>query len=185
MITVRTLFTLTIAAALLLDASFAQDGDHPSQQAVSRSSEKSTDQQKDEVRNHKDQARSKEPDEIQKQSTNGMRATARHPTSVSYSKRVPTHQARSVMKPQSNSPRIADAGSITPPDRLGSKADSKISKNVVSRHSQFVPSSAVSVNGQQFKGSHVPGARLVASGGPATTPRGTAAINGTDMRRKP
>jgi hypothetical protein len=52
-------------------------------------------------------------------------------------------------------------------------------------HNPPVPSTSVSVGGGQFKRSRVASARLVTTGGPANSTRGTAAINGSDMKRKP
>jgi hypothetical protein len=184
--TVRFLFSLMIAAVLLTGTSLAQQRDHPSQQAVSHSSEKSADQQKNEVRNDTDQARTKSTtDETQEQPAVLTRRTTKRRLSASHSKLVPTYQARPVKKPTANSPRIAEPGSVPRLDPMDSKPDSKISNNVVSRRSPSVPSSAVSVNGQQFRNSRDPGAHLAASGGAATIARGTAAINGTGMKRKP
>jgi hypothetical protein len=50
-------------------------------------------------------------------------------------------------------------------------------------NSDPVPSFAVS--GQQFRNSRNPGAHLVVSGGPANSTRGTAAINGSNIKPKP
>jgi hypothetical protein len=183
--TVRSFFALIIAAVLLLGTSLAQEGDHPSQQVVSRNGEKSADQQKDEVRNDKDQARPKPSDEAQAQLADLTRSTTKRRLSASHSKPVPTYRARPIKKPTANSPRIANPESVAPLEPMGSKADTKISNNVVSHRNPPVPSSAVSVNGQQFRNARDPGAHLAASGGPATIARGTAAINGTAMKRKP
>jgi hypothetical protein len=48
-----------------------------------------------------------------------------------------------------------------------------------------VSSPKLALNGQQFKNSRDPGARLASSGGPATQARGTAGISGSEMKRKP
>jgi hypothetical protein len=65
-----------------------------------------------------------------------------------------------------------------------STSTSNLHKTVVAR-STPVSLPAVSVNGQQFKNARNPGARMASSGGPANSTRGTAAINGSDMKRKP
>jgi hypothetical protein len=181
----RFFFVLMIAAVLLLGPSLAQEGDHPSQQVVSRNGEKSADQQKDEAGNDEDHTRAKPAGETQEQSATITRSATKARPSVSHSKPAPTYRARSVRKPTANSPRNDEPGSIAPVEQMGSKTVSNIPNKAVSRRSPSVPSSAVSVNGQQFKSSRNPGAHLAASGGPATTARGTAAINGTEMKRKP
>jgi hypothetical protein len=48
-----------------------------------------------------------------------------------------------------------------------------------------VPSWGDSVNGLQFRNSRNPGSHLAGGGGPATIARGTAVINGTDVKRRP
>jgi hypothetical protein len=174
-----------IPAVLLLAASLAQEADHASQQVHSQSGETSADHQKDGVRSEKDQAHPKPTDETQQQPAVATGSTTKARPRVSHVKPTPTYRARSVRKPTANSPRNDEPGSIAPLERMGSKTVSNISNNAVIRRSPSVPSSAVSVNGQQFKNSRDPGAHLAASGGPATSARGTAAINGTEMKRKP
>jgi hypothetical protein len=181
----RFFFVLMIAAVLLLGTSLAQEGDHPSQQVVSRNGEKSADQQKDEVGNDKDHTRAKPAGETQEQSATITRSTTKARPSARHSKSAPTYRARSVRKPTANSPRKDEPGNIAPLELMGSKTVSNIPKKAVSRRSPSVPSSVVSVNGQQFKNSRDLGAHLAVSGGPATTVRGTTAINGTEMKRKP
>jgi hypothetical protein len=175
---------LFVLAVLLLRTSRAQEADHASQQVHPQSGEKSADQRKEEVRNDKDKARPNPDDEAQAQLAAVTCSTTKPHPSASHSKPVSTSRARPVKKPRANSPRIADPGSCASLEPMGSKADTKISNNVVSRHSPSIPSSAVSVNGQQFRNFRDFGAHLAASGGPAIT-RGTAAINGTDVKRKP
>jgi hypothetical protein len=178
--TVGFLLSVMTAAVLLLGASLGQQADRLSQQSPLQSGENSAHQQKDEVRNDEDQAHPKPADETQEQAAALTRSTTKRRPSTS-SKHVPTYQARSVRKPPANSPRIDEPGSIAPLEQMSSKTASNTPKKAVSRRS----SSGVSVNGQQFKNSRDPGAHLAASGGPATTARGTAAINGTEMKRKP
>jgi hypothetical protein len=177
----RIFFVMMIAAVSLPDANLAAQASPAPQQAVSQSSEKSADQQKDEVRNEKDQAR---PKESQEQSADVTR-TASKSRPASHSKPVQAHKARPARTATTNGARTEAPGSLTGLEPMGSKADTKISNKAVSRRSPSIPSSAVSVNGQQFRNSRDPGAHLAASGGPATTARGTAALNGTDVKRKP
>jgi hypothetical protein len=181
----RFLFVLMIAACLLLGASLAQEADHPSQQVISRNGEKPADYQKDEVGNDKEHIRAKPAGDTQEKSATNTRSTSKTRPRVSHSKPAPIYRARSVRKPTENSRRIDEPGNTAPLEPVGSKTASKIPNKAVSRRGPSVPSSAVSVNGQQFRDSHNPGARLAVSGGPATIARGTAAINGTEMKRKP
>jgi hypothetical protein len=110
--------------------------------------------------------------------------TTKHRSSAIHYKPVPKHKARQAKMHTMNSLRSDTLRSVTPL-QMASRAAINTPKQAVSRRSQSVLPSAVSVNGQQRKNSRSPGARLTASGGPATIARGTAAINGTDMKRKP
>jgi len=69
--------------------------------------------------------------------------------------------------------------------QTGSTRSSGVPNRTVNPRSVSVPPPTVAVNGQQFKSSRDPGARLASSGGPLAATRGTAAINGTNMKRKP
>jgi hypothetical protein len=50
-------------------------------------------------------------------------------------------------------------------------------------HRSVRPPAAAAGNGQPFRHAHSTGASLAISGGPANSTRGTAVINGTDMRK--
>jgi hypothetical protein len=174
-------FVLIIAVVLLPGASLGQ-ADRPSQQSSLQRGEKSGDRQNDAVRKEKDQTRPKEADENREQLANVTRNTTQRRASASHPKPVPTYRVR---KPTANSPQIHEPGSVAPLKQVGSKKADSITNKAVSRHSPSIPSSAVSVNGHQFRNSRDPGAHLATSGGPAAIARGTAAISGTDMKRKP
>jgi hypothetical protein len=176
--TVRFFFLRRTAAVLLLGTSLARQADRPSQPMPSQSGEKSADQQKD-------QAHAKPVDETQEQLAAVTRTTAKHLSSARHSKPVPTYRGRQVKEPITNSPRMDEPGSLALPEQMGSRAATNVPNKASRPHSPAAPSSAVSVNGQQFRNSRDPGARLAASGGIATTARGTATINGTNMKHKP
>jgi hypothetical protein len=180
----RFLFPVMIAGVLLHGTSLAAQASPVTKQAISQSSENSAEQPKDEVRDEKDQARPKESDDSQLQ-PDVTRTTTKHRPNTSHSKPVPSHRVRPAKTPTTNSPRIDAPGSLAPPEHMGSKAATYIPNKTISGRSVSVPSSAVSVNGQQFRNSRDPGAHLAASGGPSTAARGTAAISGTNMKRKP
>jgi hypothetical protein len=55
----------------------------------------------------------------------------------------------------------------------------------VTRRQSPTPARAIAVNAQQTKSSRDPGAHMAVSGGPANSTHGTAAISGTNMKRKP
>jgi hypothetical protein len=178
------LLSVMTASVLLLGASLAQEGGHPSQQVVSRSGEKSADVQKDELRNDKDPTRAKRGGEAEAQLGVVARSTTKPRLSATHSKPIPTYRARP-RKPTANNPRIDEPGSIASPGQMGTKTASNIQRKAVNPRSPSVPSSAVSINGLQFRNSRNPGSHLAAGGGPAPIARGAAAINGTDVKRRP
>ncbi len=178
----RTLFMM-IVAALLPTANLAAQASSAPQQATSPS-EKSAGQQKDDVRNDKDQPGTKEAGENQKASADMTRTTTKRRPSTSQSGAVITRQAHLRKMPaMSNSQTNAPAG-VTSPVQTQSNAPTNIPNKAVS-HRPSAPASPVPANGLQFRNTRDPGARLASSGGPLTVARGTAAINGTNMKRKP
>jgi hypothetical protein len=68
---------------------------------------------------------------------------------------------------------------------ISSTVYSNVPGKTVRHSSPSVPPSTVALNGQQFKNSRDPGARTATSGGAANSTRGTAAINGSDIKRRP
>jgi len=181
----RFLFVLMMASVLPRGTSVAQPTDHPSHQAISQSGEKSADQETNEVRSDKDQARSKQGDESQPEPAVVRRTSVKHRPSAGHPKTVPGHQSRPAKTHTKNNARIEAPGRVALPEKMASKAATSSPNRAVSRRSPSAPSPAVSVNGQQFRNSRDPGAHLAVSGGPLATARGTAAINGTNMKRKP
>jgi len=185
--TVRFFFVLMVAAVLLPGTSLARQADHPSQPAPSQSGGKSdSDYQRDvEVRHENDQTRSGQADQISKRSAYLTKNTTKRRSSISHPQPAVSHPRRLNKTPATNAPRIDTPGSVTGPQETNLKTAVPAPNQAVSHRSLYAPSSAVSVNGQQFKNSRDPGAHLAISGGPLTAAKGTAAINGTNMKRKP
>jgi hypothetical protein len=98
-------------------------------------------------------------------------------------KRAPSHPGSSMDQVTNNlrSTLPANSADFRQPD---SKA-ANVPARTANPHGTNVSASLVAVNGQQFKNSRDPGARLAVSGGSLTAARGTAGINGTTMKRKP
>jgi hypothetical protein len=184
----RFLIVVMIAAVSLRAASLAAQASSVPQKAVSQSSEKAADQQNDQVRsentNDKDQARPKEDEKNQGQSAGMMRTTIR---SSGASRSIPpvAHQAHPAKTATTKGARTNAPESVASQEQMGPKTAANIRNKAVSRPSLSASSSAVSVNGQQFRNFRDPGAHLAVSGGSLTSPRGTAAINGTNMKHRP
>lgn len=174
---VRFLFLLMIATALLPVTSLARQADYSSQQAPSQSGDRSeSDYRRDvEVREENGQIRSREANQVSKRSASVTKTT----------KPAVSHPLRLNKTPATNSPRIDTPATVTGIKKTSIRTAVPVPTWAVGHRSLSTPSSAVSVNGQQFKSSRDLGAHLAISGGSLTAARGTAAINGTNMKRKP
>ena len=180
----RSLFVLMFAAALLEGSGLRARASSAPQPATSESSQKSTDQQKKEGRGETDQTRPREAAQHEEPSADVTRTRTKRRPGASHPKPAPSPHPRPVKRPAKNNPRTDARGRIAVPELTRSKATTRVPNTAIS-HRSFEPPSAVSVSGQQFKNPRHPGSRLGVSGGPPSTPRGTAAINGTNMKRKP
>jgi hypothetical protein len=105
-----------------------------------------------------------------------------------------TSRAKPVSHLQVRSANTAPNGSLSAPNtsadnselrQNGSSMSTDIPHKTANPHSVPIPLTADSVNGQQFKNARDPGARMATSGGAANSMRGTAVINGSDIKRKP
>jgi hypothetical protein len=108
--------------------------------------------------------------------------------------RTPARPPKSVSPHQIRSAKTAANGNLSaankPADTLesrqsGSGTSTGILHKTATPHSVAVRLTADSVNGQQFKNSRNPGARMATSGGSPNSTHGTAVINGSDIKRKP
>jgi len=179
-------FVMMVAAVLAPGTSLARQA-HPSQQAPSQSVEKSdSNYQRDvEVRDGNDQTRSREADQVSKGSAYPAKTTIKSRSTTIHSQPGVSHPRRLNKTPTAIGSRIDTSRTVTGPQETSLRTPIPVPTQVVSHRNLSAPSSAVSLNGQQFKNSRDPGARLAVSGGPLTSSRGTAAINGTNMKRKP
>jgi hypothetical protein len=185
--TVRFFFVMMIATVLLPGTSLARQADHPSQPRVaSQSGDKSgSDYQRDpEARNENEQTRPREVNQNSRGSAYLTKTTTKRSSSKIHSQPVVSHPRRLNKMPATNGARIDISRPVTGPQEASLKTVA-IPSQAVSHRSLSTPTSAVSVNGQQFKNSREPGAHLAISGGPLTAARGTAAINGTNTKRRP
>ena len=184
---VRLFFVMMIAAVSLPVTSLARQADHPSQQTASQSGDKTySDYRRDvEVRDENGETRSGETDQISKRSANLTKTTTKRRSSTSHPQPAVSHLRQHNQTAATNGPRRDTPATLTGPQQTSSETAVPVLNQAVSHRSLPVPSSAVSVNGQQFKNSRDPGAHLAVTGGPLTSSGGTAAINGTNMKRKP
>jgi hypothetical protein len=104
---------------------------------------------------------------------------------ASYSKSTKNHRERSAVTRAGSSSRTAAPAGALSLEHPGSIPSNVAPNKAISHRSLPAHPSAASVNGQQFRNSRNPGARLAASGGPSAAARGTAVISGNNMKRKP
>lgn len=177
-------FLMTIAAFWLPGTSAAAQASPNPQQATSQSVEKSDELQND-VRKARNQGHPNEADENQGQSADVTRMMTKHRPSTNRSTATPSRQLHLAKTSIAGSLRTNAPQSFSLSQQAVPKAVTNVQNKSVSHHRASVPSAAVCVDGQQIRNLRDPGARLASSGGPLTTARRTAVINGTNMKRKP
>ena len=186
----RFFLLMFIGAGLLQGTSLASQPNSASQQTPAPRSEASagdsSDAKKDgQVRSERDQTGVGDSGGERNSPERGTRHLRQHRLNRSDAKPAPTYQVRPGKTPATNNLRSEMAGNSKGFQQRGSTPSIGLPHKMVNDRSVPVPPPTVAVNGQQFKNSRDPGARLTVSGGPLTATRGTAAINGTDMKRKP
>jgi Sperm antigen HE2 len=178
-------FVMMVAVVLLPGTSRARQADHSSRQETSQSGDKSYSNYQRDVKLRHGVARSREVDQISKRSASLTKATTQRGSTTIHSQPAVRQSWRLNKTLAANGSRIDTSRTVTGPQETSRESAVPMPSQAVSHRNLPAPSSAVSVNGQQFKNSRDPGAHLAVSGGPLTSSRGTAAINGTDMKRKP
>lgn len=187
--TTRFLFLTAVAAVLLQGTSLASQSNSVPQQTPSQSreaSDSSEDQKDGQVRSEKNQTGAGDSDVRQ----NSPERRTRH---VTQRRPNQSHARPAPLNHQVGSGKTAAASSLRPETlengmgfyQMGPTTSNGIPNKTINHHGAPVPSATGAINGQQFRSPRGPGARLASSGGPLTATRGTAVINGTNMKRKP
>jgi hypothetical protein len=188
--TTRFLFLITIGAVLLQGTNLASQSNSVPQQIPSQNRERSiSDQPRDSNRDSQvgdeKPAGTGDTDREQNAPERATRRILQRGPKQGHAKRAPSHPLHSAKTPAPSNLRTETLESGMAFHQLGSTTSSCVPNKTVRYRSFSVPSASVAINGQQFKNFRDPGARLARSGGPLTAARGTAAINGTNMKRKP
>ncbi len=187
----RVLLPMIFWAVLVGGASFGSQSGQAQEQTSSQSSEKSANSSRagssgTQARGEKDQTTEYLPaDENQKSFSAVKAGTRKHRPAVSHAKPPQNRKLRSAKTPAAKNLQT-EALQNVPGSHQTSPSLSPNGPGKTIRHSSLaVHPSTAALNGQQFKNSRDPGARMATRGGPANSTRGTAAINGTDVKRKP
>jgi len=178
----RFLFGMIFWALLVHGASFGSQSGKAPEQTPSQSSEKSVNNSSPDG-NKDTQARGE--NENDKGFPPSRQGTAKRHPSASHAKPAPVRQLRSGKTPPANNFRTESPRTTLDSHQTSSNVASEV-PNKPPKHAGIpVPPPTAALNGQQFKNSRDPGARMASSGGSANSTRGTAVINGSDIKRKP
>jgi len=159
---------LMIIAALLQGASLARQTIPESQQATPQS--------------YKEPASAAE--------SHPERSNLAHRVTVPQSRAGQKHSIQHLSHPvrsakATGSVRGQATGKVINLRQTGATTSTDSPSKTVNRRSVPVSGSSVALNGNHFKNNRDPGARLAISGGPLTGTKGTAVINGTNMKHNP
>ena len=178
----RFLFGMIFWALLVHGPSFASQSAKEPEQTSSQSAEKSAADSSPE-RSKDPQARGE--NENEQGFPASRQGTRKRRPSASHANPVPSRQLRSGKTPTANNLRTETPRNSLDSHQVSSTMRSEV-PNKPPRHAGIpVPPPAAALNGQQFRNSRNLGARMATSGGSANSTRGTAVINGSDIKRKP
>jgi len=186
--TAHFLLSMMIAVALLQGTSLTSQANSVPQQTASQSrgtSDSSEGQKDGQARSEKSQTGEADPGVRQNKPERGTSHVTQRRLNQSHAKQAPSHQVRPGRTPVASSLRPETLENGVGAHQTGSSTSSGSRSRAINYRSAPVPPRVVGVNGQQFRSSRDPGARLASSGGPVTTTKGTAALNGTNMKRRP
>jgi len=102
-----------------------------------------------------------------------------------YAKPAPSRQLRSAKTPAANDLRTEMPRDVVDAHQTNSTGSFAVPNKPLRHPSTSVPPPTVGLNGRQFKNSRDLGGRMASSGGPATSTKSTAGLNGTNLRPKP
>lgn len=178
-------------AVLVGGASFGSQSGQAQERTSSRSGEKlakdsSPDGSKDtQARGQKDQM-GEYLVENEKRFAASKKSTPKRRPAASHAKLAPSRHLGSGKTPAAaNNLQTETPRNVLDSHQTGSTMSSQVPNKPLKHPSMTVPPPTMALNGQQFKNSRDPGARMATSGGSANSTRGTAVINGSDIKRKP
>lgn len=184
----RVLLAMISWAVLVHGASFGSQSGQAREQTAATSDENSANSSRGrngtQARGEKDQT-GNYSDESQQNFAAARKGTPKRRPAASHTKPAPSHQLRSGKTPAANNLRTVISQNDLDSHQTSLTMLSGIPNKPRKHSSMTVPPSTVALNGQQFKNSRDPGARMASSGGSANSTRGTAVINGRDIKRKP
>jgi hypothetical protein len=185
----RFLFGMIFWAVLVHGVSFGSQSGKAPEPTPSRSDEKSAansspDGSKDtQARGQKDE-NGKYSDENLQSFAAVKKGTLKGRPTANHLKPTPSRQQRSGKTPATSNLRTETRNALDS-RQISSSTPSEVPNKPLQHPNLALPPPTTALNGQQFKNPRNPGARMTASGVSANATRGTAVINGSDIKRKP
>jgi len=172
-------FVMAIGAVLLPGTGFAGPSNQVPEPALSHDT--SPDRSKDRTAGEKDQTGNYLNDN--QKTLPGRKAGVPEHRPVGVGAKPAAHP-RSGKPPAVNDPRSETGRNVRDSNPTSSTRTSDLPDKTLRHPSGPVPAPTVAIDGQQFRSSRDPGARMTSSGGPANATR-SRVINGTGMKPKP
>jgi len=181
---------------LVHGASFGAQSAQVREQTAATSDEKSDDKRSasssragsnaTQARGESDQTTESMPSDESQKSFGAVKAgTPKRRPSASHAKPAFSRQRRSAEALTANNPRTETPRNTLDSRQTGSTMSAEAPSKVLKHPGMPVPPPTVALSGQQFQNSRDRSARMAISGGSANSARGTAVINGSDIKRKP
>lgn len=187
----RVLLPMIFWAVLVGGASFGNQSGQAQEPTPSQSAEKSANSGRagsndTQARGEKHQTTEySSSDENQKNFASVKAGTRKPRPAVSHAKPPQNRQRRSGKTPAANNLQTEALRNVPGSHQTSPSLPSNVSSKTIRHSSLAAHPSTIALDGLQFKNSRDPGARMAVSGGAANSTRGTAVINGSDMKRKP
>jgi hypothetical protein len=179
--TAQFVFVSLIGAVLLLSTSFVGQSNQVPEPTLSH--DRSPDRSNSQTGGEKDQTGNYLNDNQKTFVDRKGGVPERRPVGVG-AKLAPSHHPRSGKTLSVNDPRSETGRNVLDSNPSSSTRSSDVPDKTLKHPSVPVPAPTVAIDGQQFRSSREPGARMTTSGGPANSMR-SSGINGTDMKPKP
>jgi hypothetical protein len=186
----RILLPMIFWAVLVAGASFGSQSAQAQERTSSQSGEKSAkDSSPDGSKTTQARGQKDQMGEYLVENGKGFaaskRGTPKRRPAASHAKLAPSRQLSSGKTRAANNLQTETPRNALDSHQTGSTMPSQVPNKPLKHSSMTVSPQTVALNGQQFKNSRDPGARMAISGGSANSTRGTAVINGSDIKRKP
>lgn len=183
------LWPMIFWAVLVYGASLGSPSGQAQERTSSQSGEKSANSSRagsnDTLARDEKDGTGNDSDENQQSFAAVKAGTRENRPAVSHAKPPQNRQVRSAKTAAAKHLQTEELKNVPGSHQISASLSSNVPGKTIRHSSLPVPPSTVALNGQQFKNSRDRGARMATSGGSTNSTRGTAVINGSDIKRKP